>query len=317
MHRANASVVIVLGLLAEAGACATGGPHAALGWSLGGEAHVFIADDRFARDFYRQLTGKRSLMGELAGQPLVAVEASGDRSATVLSANGAASARLTLARFHAAQTCGSQGLVTELVLAFPPGGGAGHSAPSSHGTVVALLDAVPFAGAAGAPLAAMSTHDARSLVRRVADRAEIATRGPTLGLLHPPTLDADQAADAGEIVPLRSQYAVGFRASYVRTVSESAIDTTLITGVAVTDPALRQLHWIVRPVRLQLVGGMIARTNSGARYSLRGAVASSGGGTLLLIDEIADVSARDSRATAVDAATRKVVATQPLALRCP
>ncbi len=37
----------VLGLLA----CAGGGQHAALGWSLGGEAHVFVADDRFARDF--------------------------------------------------------------------------------------------------------------------------------------------------------------------------------------------------------------------------------------------------------------------------
>jgi hypothetical protein len=315
LHRANASVVIALGLLAGASACATGRPHAALGWSLGGEAHVFIADDRFARDEYRQLT-KRSLMDALADHRLVAVEAPGDRSATILSANGAAPARLTLARFHAPQACGSQDIVTELVLAFPPGGGAGHSVPSSHGIVVALLDAAPFAGAAGAPMPAMSTRDALSLVRRVAERAAGATRGPALGLLHAPTLDADQAADAGEIVPLRSQYAVGFRASFVRLVTETAIDTSLITGVAVTDRAMHRLQWVVRPLRVHVERGMIA-TNSGVRYSLRGAVASSGGGTLLLVDEIADVSARDSRATAVDVATRRVVATQPLALRCP
>jgi hypothetical protein len=156
-----------------------------------------------------------------------------------------------------------------------------------------------------------------ALIRRVADRAETATRGPALVLLHPLTLDADQAADAGEIVALRSQYAVGFRASYAPTVSETVIDTTLITGVAVTDPDLRHLRWVVRPARLRLVKGMIVRTNSGVRYSLRGAVASSGGGVLLLVDEIADVSPRDSRLTAVDGTTRRVVAAQPLALRCP
>jgi len=50
------------------------------------------------------------------------VDARQARSATVLSANGAAPARLTLARFHAPQTCGYPGIVTELVLAFPPGG---------------------------------------------------------------------------------------------------------------------------------------------------------------------------------------------------
>jgi hypothetical protein len=53
------------------------------------------------------------------------------------------------------------------------------------------------------------------------------------------------------------------------------------------------------------------------RYSLRGAVAGEGGGTLLLVDEIADVRISDSRAVALDAATRNVIAEQPLALRCP
>ena len=85
--------------------------------------------------------------------------------------------------------------------------------------------------------------------------------------------------------------------------------------MAVTDTALRALRWVLRPQRTRLVGGMIS---AGARrYSLRGAVAGEGGGTLLLVDEIADVSLSDSRAVALDAATRTVVAEQPLALRCP
>jgi hypothetical protein len=312
-------LLLVLGLLG----CASGRPHAALGWSLGGEAHVFVADDRFARDFYRQLTHKR-LMDTLEGRALVAVDPRSGPSLTVLSANGAAPARLTLARFHAPQTCSSPAIVTELVLAFPPGGAGGRSTPPSHVTVVALLDAAPFAGGAGKPRAHLATADALALVRRVADRAEVATRGRKLGLLHPPTLDADQAADAGEIVALRSQYAVGFRATFVATVAENKIDTTLITGVAVTDPDVRELHWVVGPQRLRLRRGMIASPRSGEgsarqgmRYSLRGAVTDAGGGALLLVDQIADVSPRDSRATAVDAASRRVVATQPLALRCP
>src|SRR5207249_842963 len=83
----------------------------------------------------------------------------------------------------------------------------------------------------------------------------------------------------GEIVALRSQYAVGFRATFVATVAETKIDTTLITGVAVTDPDLRELHWVVRPQRLRLHRGMIVSPRSAEefarqrmRYSLRGAV---------------------------------------------
>jgi hypothetical protein len=38
---------------------------------------------------------------------------------------------------------------------------------------------------------------------------------------------------------------------------------------------------------------------------------------LLLLDEITDGSAHDARATAIDAVTGRVVAAQPLALRCP
>ena len=295
-------------------ACAGGRHRAALGWSLGGEAHVFIADDDFARSFYHQLTGKRDLMDALEGHQLIAVDGRNTRSATVLSSNGAAPARLSLARFHAPQTCGYTGLVTELVLAFPPGGAAGRRAPPSHVTVVALLDHAAFAGGGGATRPALPSRAAMALIRRVADRAEHATRGAPLGLLHPPTVDADRAADAGEVVPLESAYGVGFRASYV---GGGAGDTTLITGVAIADTGLHHVHWAVRPQRLRLAGGMIRRTNSGVRYSLRGAVAAPGGDRYLLVDEFADVSPGDSRATAVAAETRHVVAAQPLALRCP
>ena len=294
-------MLLVLGLLA----CASGAPPAALGWSLGGEAHVFITGNGFARNYYHQLTGNRHLFDSLQHRPLVAVEARAAESATVLSANGAAPAHLTLARFHAPQTCGAAEAVTELVLAFPPGGAGGHSTPPSHVTVVALLDAPAFAGGAGPSRPALTRAAALDLLSRVVRRAQPTT--PLRALV----LDADQAADAGEVVPLASGYAVGFRARF-----PNGTDTVLVTGVATTDVALHRLRWVREPERLRLVGGMV-RTNPGTRYSLRGAVAAASGERLLLLDEITDISARDSRATAVDPATRRVLATQPLALRCP
>jgi hypothetical protein len=310
LHRANATLLLGFGLLA----CASGGQHAALGWSLGGEAHVFVADDRFARDFYRQLSQGKDLMDALEGRPLVAVDARNSRSVTVLSANGAAPARVTVARFHAPRTCGSPAIVTELVLAFPAGGAGGRSTPPSHVTVVALLDEPAFAGGAGPRRARLTRAAARDLVNRVAARAESVSRGTRATLLRQLSVDPDQAADAGEVVALGSDYAVGFRARYVT----AASDTTLVTGVAATDVELRELRWVIRPQRLGLHGEMI-RSPAGrpaVRYSVRGAVAGSGGDMMLLLDEIADVSTRDSRATAVDVTTRRLVAAQPLALRC-
>jgi hypothetical protein len=308
-------VVLLIGLLAEACASSGSRPLGALGWSLGGEAHVFVAGDRYARDFFRELTGTGGLTDSLARRALVAVEAGKPRSATVLSANGAAPAQLTLARFHARGTCGYSGIVTELVLAFPPGGTRSGSTPPSHVPVVALLDGSPFAGSAGAPRATLTRSAMRGLVNRVAQRAESVSRGSRATLVRQLTVDADQAADAGEVVPFGAHYAVGFRARYATADS----DTVLVTGVAATDLELRELHWVVRLQRFPLRGGMITGTRSdgGQRYSLRGAVLGSAGSTLLLVDEIADVSVRDSRATAVDVDTRRIVATQPLALRCP
>jgi hypothetical protein len=60
---------------------------------------------------------------------------------------------------------------------------------------------------------------------------------------------------------------------------------------------------------------MIPPNSRDVRYSLRGIV--SGNGSLILVDEIADVSPQESRLTAIELASRDVVAAQPLALRCP
>ncbi len=108
---------------------------------------------------------------------------------------------------------------------------------------------------------------------------------------------------------------MGFRARYVT----AATDTMFVTGVAVTDVELRDLRWVIRPLRVGLRGGRMRAParRPAVRYSVRGAVAGAGGGMLLLLDEIADVLVRDSRTTAVDPATRRVLAAQPLALRCP
>lgn len=297
-------MLIGLGLLA----CASARRPAALGWSLGGEAHVFVVDDRFARDFYRTLTGSGRLADNLEGHELISVEPGTVRGATVLSARGGAPARLTLARFHAPQTCGTATLVTELVLAFPPGGPVGRT-PPSHVTVVAVIDAPPLAS--GAPPRGTPLLRARALelVRQVAQRAE--TRATLLGSF---TLDPDKAEDAGEVIALSNgRYAVGFRARFV----ESDGDSLLITGLAVTDRDLHDLRWVLRPLRSRLSNGMAASGKGPSRYSLRGTVAGVSGGAWLLVDEIADVAPGDSRASAVDPETGRVVATQPLALRCP
>lgn len=276
---------------------------------------MFVAGDRYARDLYQELTGSGGLSDSLERHALIAVDAGTARSATVLSTHGAAPGRLTLARFHARGTCGYSGIVTELVLAFPPSERRRGSTPPSHVTVVALLDGSPFADSARAPRATLTRTGTRDLINRVAQHAESLSRGPRARLVRQLTVDADQAADAGEVIPFGSRYAVGFRARY-ETLDG---DTILVTGVAATDLRLQTLHWVVRPQRLPLRGNMITgqRAASGRRYSLRGVLPGSDGSTLLLLNEIADVSARDSRATAVDVDTRRVVAAQPLALRCP
>ncbi|MFN2570428.1 MAG: hypothetical protein ABR537_02280 [Gemmatimonadales bacterium] len=293
-------MLLVLGLLA----CAARREPAALGWSLGGEAHVFYPGDRFARDYYRSVTGSSHLSDTLTRRPLVAIQPRHQRSAKVFSANGAAPATVTLARFHAPGACGYDGVITELVLAFRPT--ANQGTPPPHKPVVAIFDGGMSIGAGGTVLPALTRHDALDLLNRVVARVE--SGAP---LLRPLVVDADQAADAGEVVALASGYGVGFRARVLK----NGADTVLVTGVAATDRELRRLRWVIRPRQVRLTAGMIPRTATAVRYSLRGGVAVNGG--LILVDEIADVSARESRATVIDLDTRRVIATQPLALHCP
>lgn len=160
--------------------------------------------------------------------------------------------------------------------------------------------------AGAVPSQSLSYEESLELLNRVVKRAE--SKAP---LLRPLTLNADQAADAGEVVPLDRIYGVGFRAR----VLSAAGDTVLVTGVAVTDQAMQDLRWVVGPRRTRLEGGMIPRTSRDVRYSLRAPIAP--GGSFVVIDEIADVSARASRTTARSLASGDLVAAQPLALRCP
>ncbi|HJS42746.1 MAG TPA: hypothetical protein VJ755_04695 [Gemmatimonadales bacterium] len=294
-------MVLLIGLLG----CATHGSPAALGWSLGGEAHVFVTDDRFARDYYRGLTGSSHLRDSLARRPLVPVQVGRNARALVYSTSGATPATISLVRFHGRGRCGYDGIVTEFVLTFPTRV-AGEGLPPAHKPVLAML----FNDAdvrSGAVVGRSLTHgEALQLLNRVVKRAE--SKAP---LLRPLILNADQAADAGEVVPLDGRYGVGFRAR----VLTAAGDTVLVSGVAVTDRELRELRWVVGPRRTRLTGGMIPRTSHDVRYSLRAPVAP--GGSFVVIDEIADVSAGASRTTARDLASGGIVATQPLALRCP
>jgi hypothetical protein len=185
-------VLIGLGLLA----CGSARHQGALGWSLGGEAHVFLADDHFARDFYDRLTGSTHLTDSLARRSLIPVPPGPQRSAQVFSASGSIPATLTLVRFHAPGTCGDVGIVTELVLAFPPGSG-GTRPPASHNPVVAVLTEQTVTGGAGRVQRPLSRQSALGLLNSVAARAA-ANVGPLLRAL---VIDPDQAADAGEVAP--------------------------------------------------------------------------------------------------------------------
>jgi hypothetical protein len=316
MRRASA-----LALSAWLAACASGGARtsgvAALGWSLGGEAHVFVTGDRFAAELYAELTARppQQLRDSLARRRLVAISPpAGRRAATVFFPNGSATAALTLARFHTAGACGRPDLVTELVLAFPPA--SRRSTPPSHAVVVAVLDRTETDVNARAPSPPLRADAARELVIRVAQAAERALGGrraaAPLGVV---SLDRDRASDAGEVLPLpvagaqrTPRYAVGFRVRF----ADPQGDTVLVTGIADADTAARGLRWIVRPTRGRLVRGMMSEGRNRQRYSLRGAV-----GPLVLVHEIAEVNARDSRAIAVRADNGRIIAAQPLALRCP
>ncbi|MGH7567425.1 MAG: hypothetical protein ACREL9_00430 [Gemmatimonadales bacterium] len=323
---------------------------AALGWTLGSEAHVFVTDAGFAQQLYTtalrlRLEGDRpALVAAAFGERrLLTLAASrvprrprdpGYYDASILHRGGAVPAALELIRMHRPGNCSAPGIVTELVYSIPQA--ALPVAPPSQTAVVALfrtpalLVSRPVAegrGGSGAPARAL----ARRVITRVARAAErLTANGPQAGIPAEPlarggelALDPELAADAGEIAVLpattgRRPLAAAFRARF-RTPEG---DTVLVSGVALTDSTGRGPHWVLRPVRERLVGGLVRRPG-GTRYVLRGAVAyPPAAGELLLVDRIADVAPADSRALVVEperggtGGGARVVAAQPLALRC-
>src|SRR3989442_6617951 len=105
---------------------------AAIGWSLGGEVHVFVVDDSFAQPAYARLSIARMLVRRsslqaaldqtpsglitIAGQQLEAPpQQRGIRTAWILSRGRLAAGELTLIRIHAGSACAQSRMVTELV----------------------------------------------------------------------------------------------------------------------------------------------------------------------------------------------------------
>ena len=310
---------------------------AAIGWSLGGEVHVFVVDDSFAQQAYARLSIARMLVRgsdvraaldqtpsgliTIAGQQLEAPpQQRGIRTAWILSRGRLAAGELTLIRIHAGSACAQSRMVTELVyrLSFEQR----RFAPPAQSPVVALFGSSSIL-AQDVSLPSPLPTDARvRLLGRVAARAAHMTSraSPERALAGALTVDPDRAADAGELLPTAGRdpelrYALAIRARFL----ESSGDTTLVTGVAVADSAGAQLRWVMRPVRFRLRVGLAESESgmAGVRYVLRGtALAPGDAGELLLIDEVNDASPAASRALAVDPWRRRVLAAQPLALRC-
>ncbi len=314
---------------------------AALGWTLGSEVHIFVADDAFAELVHTRLV-RPSLAGDTAAdlrsalgrREIISIAAeqlegrhrdSGRYDATIVFPGGALETPLELIRLHAPGSCTGSAAVTELVYGFPYQ--TRLMAPPPHTSVVALFER-PRLGAVTQSAPALSAHATRRLVTRVAQAAESLTarrdgrpRSRLLGELL--AANPELEADAGEAVPLLARrgapfFGVAFRARF----AARGGDTVLVSAVATTDTALRHLTWVMTPVRAKLVGGLMRpaadpAAPATARFVLRGSISLSGStGELLLVDQFDDVVPRNSRTKAVDTGAGRVVATQPLALRC-
>lgn len=311
-----------------------------MGWSLGGEVHVFIVDDSFAQRAYRRSTARAldpeaDVRAALDRRPSGLIAVPGqllegrprDRrmgTARILSRGRLAQGELTLIRIHSGATCAQVHLVTELVyrLAFEQG----RFAPPAQSPVVALFGASSIVGENVKLPAALPSAARGALLAAAARRATRVTSRTTPApggrlLAGEVALDPDRAADAGEVLsvagPDRDRpYALAIR---VRVLEPSPLnDTVLVTAVALTDSAGLRLRWVMRPLRFRLRGGL-AQPEAGPRalrYVLRGTARSPGAGELLLIDVVNDASPDASRTLAVDTRTGRAIAAQPLALRC-
>ena len=317
---------------------------AALGWTLGSEVHLFIADSDLTYRVYRSVVQphlsaapptfdaavappRRSVV-TVAAESLKAAPDRRDpltSDITVLSTAAPVPADLRLVRLHAPGDCLVPAPVTELVFGFSQA--SLPSAPPSHTTVVGLFGrrATPGRATVGERL---TGEPARRYIRRVALDAERRTRVPGTTVAWPLgdrlAVDMNAATDAGEALKLEDRsgvpkVAVGVRVRFIESSGEG--DTVLVSGVAIADTAGRRIAWVTRPVRVRLRGGgVVPQEHSaplGVRYVLHGWTArGDGDGPLLLIDQIAEVSALDSRTLVVDPHGPRVLAAQPLALRC-
>ncbi|HEY6853210.1 MAG TPA: hypothetical protein VI139_03100 [Gemmatimonadales bacterium] len=300
---------------------------AALGWTLGSEVHLFVADSAFTQQVYDSLLRAKfgpkppaapmlSLGGDkIATRPTMP----GYYDATILFPGGASPADLVLVRLHQPGRCGAASAVVELIYSFPQA--AAPLVPRAHTTVVGYFREPAFFAEQRRPAAAPPDSVSRRLLAglaRAAVRRTAPHRAATERLAAPLAADPDAEADAGEVQRLSGgAYAAALRARVV----SGPRDTALVTGVALVDGDGMPQRWFLGPTRSALVGGSIREPDGGPaapRYVLRGVVAfPPEHGTLLLIDAISDVSPRASRSIVVDPRSMRVVAAQPLALHCP
>jgi hypothetical protein len=310
---------------------------AALGWSLGAEVHVFIADDSFAQRVYRlsaaRVPGRPAdVRVALEQRPNGIVTVPGSQleerpldrrmsTASILSRGRLARGELILIRIHAGRTCAQLHLVTELV--YRLSADQERFAPPAQSPVIARFGASPGVGEAvklpDPPAPAARSAVLAAATRRAARATSRASPGEERLLAGALAVDPDRAADAGELLPVPGTdrdrpYAVAVRARLL----EPGGDTVLVTGVALSDSTTRLLRWVMRPLRFGLTGGL-ARPGAGpgaVRYALRGTARSPGSGELLLVDVVNDGSPDASRTLAVDSRQGRIIAAQPLALRC-
>lgn len=308
---------------------------AALGWTLGSEVHLFVADSAFTQQVYDSLLrprlGARSPAtpdSALATRSMLSLGADkiasrptmpGYYDATILFPGGASPADLVLVRLHQPGRCGAASAVVELVYSFPQA--AAPLVPRPHTIVVGYFREPAFFAEQRRPGATPPDSVARRLLAGLARSAvhRTAPHGVSHEALAAPLKpDPDAEADAGDVVRLSDgSYAAALRARVVG----GPGDTALVSGVALVDGGGQPHRWLLGPTRSPLRGGFMRGPGgrpAPPRYVLRGVVAfPPERGALLLVDAIFDVSPRASRSIVVDPRSPRVVATQPLALHCP
>ena len=308
---------------------------AALGWTLGSEVHLFVADSAFTQQIYDSLIRPRlgakapgSRDSAFAPRGILTLGADhiasrptmpGYYDATILFPGGASPADLVLVRLHQPGRCGAASAVVELVYSFPQA--AAPLVPRPHTTVVGYFREPAFFAEQRRPAATPPDSAGRRLLAGLARTAVHRTAphgAPSEPLVAPLAADPDAEADAGDVQRLsEGSYAAALRARVVT----GPVDTALVSGVALLDGDGQPRRWLLGPTRTPLRGGFMrgpVGRPAAPRYVLRGVVAfPPERGALLLVDAVFDVSPRGSRSIVVDPRSTRVVATQPLALHCP